>query len=137
MTGHTSWEKIREDRRTKLLSKPAVEYTGGPVYDEDHDRYYPDLDSLVDARWDDGDSYEDAIVFACTVGPLKCPDLEEYVDERWGEEFEEWYGLDPKVQEILHNATIEVDKLAPEVWHADYSKRLEFNYDGYDENDKL
>lgn len=124
--------KSQEERRAKLLAQEPVEYTNGqPVYSEDNDRYYPDLDTLVDEYWDDSLSYETSLVFECTTELAATPDLVEYVDERWGEELEDWDGISQKAEDILRAAEEAVRGLAPTVWYPDYKRRLVFDYSGY------
>ncbi len=127
MSGHTNWEKMREERRLKLLAKPAVEYGDGPVFSEDRDQYFPDLQELIETYWDDGVSNEDALVFECTVELAHTPHLVDIVDEAWGDELEDWEGMSDATAKILEIAREEVAKHAPTVC-PDYTKRLEFDF---------
>lgn len=133
MSGHTSYQEIRDKRKAKFLAQDPVEYRDGPVYDDDRDQYYPDLQSCVEARWDDGDTYEDALVFECYVDPASTPSLVDYVDECWGDEIGDWDGMGPAAEKILSEAELAISKYAPIIWYPDYKRRLVFDYSGFPE----
>lgn len=139
MTDSLNLYLVRQnERRAKLLAQEPVEYTNGqPVYSEDTDRYYPDLDTLVDEYWDDSLSYETALVFECSTSLAHTPDLAEYVEERWYEEIEDGYDMDlpPAARTLLEEVREKISTMAPTVWFPDYTRRLEFNYAGYETED--
>ena len=129
----TDYYKRMEERKAKLLAQEPTEYANGPVYSEDTERYYPDLDTCVEEYWDDSRTYEDALVFECYTEQAYTPDLEEYVTERWYEEIEDGYDMDmpPAAVKILRDAQEAVAKFAPTVWYPDYKRRLVFDYSGF------
>lgn len=134
MTGHTSFQEIRDKRRAKFMEQPAAEYAGGPVYSEDMDWYFADLGECVDYYWDDSLSYEDALVFECNIEKAHCGDLIEHIEERWGEEFDtdgNWPEIPADLRVKLEAIQIELEAAAPDVWYPDYKRRLEFDYKGY------
>lgn len=132
MGEHSSYQESMDKRRAKFLAQPAVEYGGGPVFDEDFERYYESLDSLVDARWDDGETYENAMVFECRTDKAHTPNLYDAVNESWADEVEDYWDAIPKVLEAkLYELQKELEAAAPDVWYPDYSRRLEFDYSGY------
>lgn len=138
MSDWSSTYKQREaERRAKWLSQEPVEYTDEkPVYDADRDTYYHNLDTLMETRWDDGDTYEDAIVFECSVEKAATPDLVEYVEERWGEEFDSdgnWPEVPQELRKKLEAIQVELHEAAPDVWYPDYKRRLVFDYSGFPE----
>jgi hypothetical protein len=128
--------KRQEERRAKLLAQDPVEYTNRqPVYSEDTERYYPDLDTLIDEYWDESLSYETALVFECRTELAATPDLVEYVEERWYEEIEDGYDMEmpPAARTLLEEVQKQIAPMAPVVWYPDYKRRLEFDYSGYPE----
>lgn len=128
---YEAYEKRMAERKEKMLAQPATEYSGGPVYSEDTERYYHDLGTLIDEYWDDSLSPETALIFECTTELAATPDLVEYVDERWGEELEDWDGICKKAEDILRAAEEAIREMAPVVWYPDYKHRLVFDYTGY------
>lgn len=128
-----AYEKRQEERLAKFMAQTPSDYAGGPVYSEDTERYYPDLDTCIEEYWDDSLSSETALVFECRVELAHTPDLCEYVEERWYEEIEDGYDMElsPAARKILEDAQKAVEGLAPTVWYPDYKRRLVFDYSGF------
>lgn len=129
----TDYYKRAEERRERLLALPPTNYGLGPVYSEDTERYYHDLQTCIEEYWDDSRSPETALVFECYVEPAQTPDLVEYVHERWYEEIEDGYDTDLPtiVQKMLEDVQKEIAKHAPTVWYPNYKHRLVFDYSGF------
>lgn len=133
-----AYEKRQEERLAKFMAQDPVEYVNGqPVYSEDTERYYPDLDTCIEEYWDDSLSYETALVFECRTELAHTPDLCEYVEERWYEEIEDGYDMElaTEARKVLEAAQKEVEKYAPTVWYPDYKRRLVFDYSGFPEQE--
>lgn len=129
----------KEQRRKKFMKQEPVEYRGGPVYDEDFDRYHGTLDELIDYRWDDSESYEDAMVFECTIEKATTPNLVECVEERWSEEFDHdgnYPELPTEIRVKLDALQEDIEAAAPDVWYPDYKRRLTFDYSGYPDREE-
>lgn len=131
-----AYEKRKEERLAKFMAQEPVEYTAGqPVYSEDTERYYHDLQTCIEEYWDDSLSPETALVFECYTELAHTPDLCEYVEERWYEEIEDGFDMElcTAARKILEDAQKAVESMAPTVWYPDYKRRLVFDYSGFEE----
>lgn len=123
---HASYLKRAEERRARLLAVPAVEDNNGPVYWEDRDRYYHDSGILLDEAYDDEISdLSQSLIFQCTTELAHTPDLAEIVDEAWGDEIEDWYGISDALSAKIEAFRKEIAVEAPTIWLPNYKARLE------------
>jgi hypothetical protein len=118
------WDRRRAEEKEKQRALPVVEYDGGPVYVED--RYYESADAAAEALYDDGIDPTEAVAHPCTVSKCVVPDLAEHVEERWGEEFEEYDEprITKETREAIKAVEARLAEEAPEVWYARTQERI-------------
>jgi hypothetical protein len=115
-----------EQLRIKKLALPVVDYDGGPVFVDSIDHFYADLDSAADALRDDGHDLATVIVHPCDTSRVSVPDIHSFVDESWGEQFEEgeWGSLSAEAHSAIEDLLEVLEKERPVIWLPRLSERL-------------
>lgn len=120
-------EQVRKEEWEKHCELPVKAEHDGPVYV--NDRFYDGIDSAIDGLVDDGEHPAYAIAHPCTeqkVGVPSALDLLYYVDESWGENFEDYEGENWSQDTIrlAENLVVALQNQAPTVWEADLKHRI-------------
>lgn len=112
------------------MKEPSlVEYTGGPVYLADNDKYFPNLAELAEYVWDE--LMDPATVYAhpCDEHPPYTPDIADRVLEAWREEAAEDIaddiGLSSEAAAKIAELQEFLEKQAPVLWWPRMRERLE------------
>lgn len=120
-----------EDRRRKAFEKymqlPVIDDYDGPVYM--NDTYYPDVDSALDACVDGGDHPAKVEAYPCVERKVSAPhpdDILYWVDEQWGENFEDYEGESwtPETKRAAEHLATALQLQAPNLWDADMKHRI-------------
>lgn len=91
---------------------PIVQH-GGPYYDRGSDQYAEDLDTLVDAY----DANAEPFISPCSTRAVGCPDLAEYVEQAWYEEFgEDGQELSADLEAVLDAVQQIIAEHSPVAW---------------------
>lgn len=119
------WRIKKERRRAKAMERPVVD-TDGPVFVADNEHFYESADAAAEALYDDGIEPTLALAHPCHVGPVAMPDLHTFVDEAWGEEFEDGFydGLPKAATEAIDECVKKLTPLAPTVWTPNERERV-------------
>jgi len=117
-------QKREAEWHAKALELPVVEDKGEPVYVGD--RYYETLDEAIEALLDDGVDLTDVVIHPCVVGQCAVPDLIEFIEERWAEQFDEEVDmfLSKSAIEAINVLTEVLAKEAPVVWQPRMKERI-------------
>lgn len=112
-------------RRAKAMERPVVEHDG-PVWVADTEHFYDYAQAAAEALYDDGIDPTTALVHPCHEGKVPVPDLHSYVDEAWGEEFEDGFydGLSRKADEAITVCVKALEACAPTCWTPNERQRV-------------
>lgn len=80
--------------------------------------FYRTAHEAAEALWDDGKDPTEAIAHPCTVGKASTPDLREYIEEAWGEQFEDPDIVDipDRLATVCREFQAVVESMAPASW---------------------
>lgn len=121
-----SYREQAARRRAAAMQLPVVEGHDGPVFVADNEKWYSDVDAAAEAIYDDAGDPTQALVHPCSVGNVAVPDVHSYVDEAWGDNFEDgiYDGLPKDAVEAIDVLLKVLAGCAPVVWTADFKKRV-------------
>ena len=107
------------------MSEPVlVEDKGEPVcvgY-----TFYRTAHEAAEALWDDGKDPTKVIAHPCTIGKAGTPDLQEYIEESWGEQYEDPDAIDfpDRLTTVCREFQAAVEAMAPACWSPRTGERV-------------